>query len=104
MAVRLSRERERRDERAATAVADRALELARGRTRIAEREMRDRHQPAAARPAEVDDPAVVSARVRLGELDVLELALPEDRQRRIENRRIEPLPIEKREPLRRIHR
>jgi hypothetical protein len=41
VAVRLARVRERRDPAAAAPVGDRALELARGRLRIAEREVRD---------------------------------------------------------------
>ena len=42
-----ARDRERTHEGAAAAVGDRALELARGRDRIAEREVRDGDEPSA---------------------------------------------------------
>jgi hypothetical protein len=76
---------ERRDEGAAAAVLHRALELARGLRRIAEREMRDGDQPPAGVAAEVGNPAVVRAAIRARELGVEQLGLPQEAQRGIEH-------------------
>jgi len=64
--------------------------------------MRDRDQPAAGGAAEVGDPAIVGAAVGLAQLDIVELGLPQDAERRIEHCRLEPLGVEQLEPLGRI--
>ena len=66
--------------------------------------MRDRHEASPAAGTELDDPTVVDARVLLCELQVLALCLPEDTERRVEDREIEVLAVEPLEPLRRIPR
>ena len=86
MAGRRLRHHEGGDEHALHAGPRRALELALGRLGDTERDVRDRNQATARVGAEVDDPAVVGARVRLRELEVLALGLPEDAERRIEER------------------
>src|SRR5262249_62355779 len=68
------------------------------------RSMRDRREAPAAPGAELDDPAVVGACVRLRELQVLALRLPEDAERRVEDREVEVLPVEPLEALRRVPR
>jgi len=95
---------ERHHEGAAAAVAHRALELARGTGGIPQREVRDRHQPAARVAAEVGDPAVVGAAVGERELGVLELGLPQDADRGIEHGSVEVLGVEPLEPLLHVHR
>ena len=99
IAMRLVRPGEGHDEGAAAAVLHRALELGRRRRGIAERQMRDRDQPAAGVAAEIGDPAVVGAAIGLAQLDVIELGLPQDAERRIEHRRVEPLGVEQLQPL-----
>src|SRR5436190_4167214 len=104
MAGCFPRHHERRDEDALHAVARRARELALGFVGETEGDVRDRHEPTAAARAELDDPAVVDARVRLRELDVLAFRLPEHAERRVEHRDVEILLVEAREPLARIPR
>src|SRR6266446_9551291 len=84
MGVRLAGHGELRDPRAFTSVAHGAVELIGGGLGIAEREMGDRNQASAAVGAEVDDPAVVGARVGLCELDVLAFGLPDQAHRRVQ--------------------
>src|SRR5205823_417330 len=94
MARRLLRHHEGRDEDALHAVARRALELALRLLGDAEGEVRDGDEAAAAVAAEVDDPAVVGARVGLRQLQVLALGLPEDAERRVEDADGEVLAVE----------
>src|SRR5437879_824501 len=94
---------ERTDEGAAAAVPHRALELARGLRRIAEREMRDGNQPAAGVAAEIGDPAVVRATVRTRKLGVEQLSLPEKAERGIEHGLRHPLAVEELHALLHVH-
>jgi hypothetical protein len=64
MTERLGVVGERRDVAAARALADGALQLVRRRHRVAQRQVRRRDEPVAAR-AELADPPVVGARVGL---------------------------------------
>src|SRR5207253_736782 len=66
--------------------------------------VRDRHQAAAAVAAEVDDPAVVGARVGLRQLEVLALGLPQDAERGVEDAGGEVLALEPLEALLRVPR
>src|SRR5262249_60817105 len=96
---RLARHHEGRDEDPLHPLTRRPRELALGLFRKPERNMRDRHEAPAAPGAELDDPAVVGAWVRLRELQVLALRLPEDAERRVEDREAEVLPGEPLEAL-----
>ena len=101
---RLPCHHERRDEDPLHAIMRGPRELALGLLGEPERKVRDRHESPPAPGAELDDPAVVGPRVRLRELQVLALRLPEDAERRVEDREVEVFPIESLEPLRRIPR
>src|SRR5439155_1656593 len=90
---------EGRDEDALHAVARRALELALRLLGDAEGEVRDRDEAAAAVAAEVDDPAVVGARVGLRQLQILALGLPQDAEGRVEDADGEVLAVEPLEAL-----
>lgn len=52
---------------------------------ITEGDMRDRNKPTARIRAEIDNPAIVGPAVGSGDLDVLDLTLPEQPQSGIEN-------------------
>ncbi len=99
VAVRNSRDGERADEGAFASVLDGALEFARRFGRIAERKMRNRDQASAGVAAEVGDPAVVGAAVCGREFGVEKFGLPQQPDRRIENRFRHPLLVEQLEPL-----
>ena len=93
------RHHEGRDEDALHAVARRALELALRLLGDAEGEVCDGDQAAAAVAAEVDDPAVVGARVGLCQLQILALGLPQDAEGRVEDTDGEVLAVEPLEAL-----
>ena len=91
MTVGLARVRERGDPAGAAPVGDGALELARRRLRIAEREMRDGDEAPTRIAAEVGDPAVVCALIGERQFGIVDLALPEQRERRVEHALLEVL-------------
>src|ERR1700674_2030994 len=91
MRVRLARHRELADPSAFASGLHRPLQLARRSLGIAQREMGDRNQLAAAVRAEIDDVPVVGARVGLGHLSFGALDLVEQAERRVEKRRFEAL-------------
>src|SRR5262245_28613413 len=102
MTVRLARMGERRQPSGAAPVGDGALQLARGGLRIAEREVRDRNEAPTRVAAEVGDPAVVRALIGERQVAVVDLALPEQAERRIEHGLLEVLEIEQLDPLLRV--
>src|SRR5262249_38324374 len=69
---------------AGAAVAARALYLFDRAVPVDQRDVRDRHQAAPIVTAEVDDPPVVRARVRGGDLRIVYQAFPSDPEGRIE--------------------
>src|SRR5262249_5095379 len=69
-----------------------------------EREVGDRDEPPAAVGTKVDDPAIVSTRIRLRDLGLVALCLPENSESRVEERRLETFLIETLQTLARIHR
>ena len=103
VAVGHARDGEGTDEGAAAAVLHRALELAGGLGRIAEREMGDGDQPPAGVAAEVGDPAVVRAAVRARELGIEQLGFPQEAQGGVEHRLGEPLAVEELDALLHVH-
>src|SRR5215469_6679539 len=76
MPMGLARMAERSNPRALASVLDRPFHLVRRRLRVHQREVRHRNKAAAALRAPVDDPAVVRAAHRLGDLGVLAFAFP----------------------------
>src|SRR5262245_29783519 len=100
----LPRPGKRRDESALCARAHGALELSRGFLWLSERDVGDRNQAAAGLGAEIHDPAVVGAAIGGGKLGILDLRLPENADRRIQERLAEPLLVEADEALFRVHR
>src|SRR5205823_11119400 len=87
------------DEARLRAVGAGALGLRLGLAGKPERHVGDRDAPAAAAGAELDDPAVVRARVRLRESQVLALGLPEDAESRVEDGDVQVLAVEALEAL-----
>jgi hypothetical protein len=96
-------DRERAHEGPAAAVAHRALELARGLSGIAQREMRDGYQPAPGVAAEIGDPAIVRAAVGAGQLGVHQLGLPKQPDGRVEDRFGHALALEQLHALGHVH-
>jgi hypothetical protein len=56
----------------------------------------DGYEPSGAPRTELDHPAIVCARIRLRQLEVLALRHPENAQRRVEDGRVEVLVVEPR--------
>ena len=89
---------ERRDVRAPRAFADGPLQLSAAAVGIAEGQVRGRDQPGAV-GAELADPAVVGAGVGLRQLGVVELGLPQQADRRVEDGGVDALGVEQLEAL-----
>src|SRR5712692_8899055 len=66
--------------------------------------MRNRNQASAAPPAELHDPAVVSARIRLREIRVSAFDFIKQAERWIQESRHQPFRVDSLDPLLRIHR
>ena len=92
---------ERRDVRA-RAPSPTARSSSRGGIRIAQRKVRGGYETVAPR-AELADPPVVRARVRLREIGIVELGLPQQADRRVQHDGIDALGVQHLQPLVRVH-
>src|SRR5260370_19420576 len=99
IAVRDAGDRERTYECALATVFHRTFQFARGLGGVAEREVRYWNQAAAGVAAEIRDPAIVSAAICGRQLRVEEFRLPQEADRRIENRFFHPFLLEQLETL-----
>src|SRR5262249_15609935 len=103
MARRFSLPVEWVDESTLRARAHRTLQLAHGFPNVPKAHVRDRYQAPQRVGAEIDNPAVVRAAVRTGELRIFHLRLPQDADRRIEYRGAHPLVENSLDTLLRLH-
>src|SRR5579885_1550685 len=104
MRMRFARHHKWRNPSAFASILDRAFELVRRTFRVAERQMRNRDEPAAAVLAEIDHPSVVSARERLSEFDILAFGLVEQAQGRVDEGGFKAFRLDSGQPFFWIHR
>ena len=104
MPVDLAAPDERRHPEPLHSVAGRTAQLLFRQIRQPEWNVGDRHEPALRVRAEIDDPAIVRPGIRHRELEVLALRLPQQAERRIEQRALDVLDVQPSEALLGVHR